>query len=274
MSARCFVDTCGITWEEVVVEGIGPAYQASIKHDASLVCDAEGLGVDIFEDATNLVVSAQGTPLLVQLPVGEVDRVYEKLDDRVAGTQVNSQVQDDVTSSGTFQNSPYPHSWVNDTGRPAIVVVSGTFNLDYAILGPGSNEDTANIIRLGGVAFPAVAGAADAGRLVVPFNAHWHTRLRYGIDDGTTPSFGVQDKFATSGMISTFIGDNVYQFQSERRQFVDLFRVEIGETLTVRGDIAHAGDDQTINVIARGSGPLADLGFGLRDLKFGIIPTR
>lgn len=274
MSARCFKDNCGLSWDETLDELGGPAYEGTVRRDASLRCDlTTGIGVDLVEDASTLVTSVQGTPLLVQLPVAEVEHHYENADNASGDPQVNNQVQDAVTSSGTFQNSPYPHSWTNDTGRAAIVLVSGTFNLEYAILGPASAENTADLIRVGGVNFPGLAG--DTNPLsVVPYNAQWHARLRFGINDGATPSTSVQVKFPTSGMISTFLGAGVYQKQAIRVPFADTFRVEAGEVLSIRGDIAHAGPDQTVNVVARGSGALAGLGFGLRDLKFAIMPTR
>ena len=137
------------------------------------------------------------------------------------------------------------------------MIVQGSFNLDYAILGPASAVNSADLIRAGAVNFP---DAGDGVQPVVPFNAMWATRLLASTSPTVNPTAAVMsNRFATSGMNVTFEAAG-FQLQVERRTFVWATSLAAGATLYIRGDCGHQGSDQTLNVVARGSGALAGLG--------------
>lgn len=290
MTAPCFKDTCSLKWTTAVDVDLGPQYIGAVDIDGdatpsatpTIACGDNGLEVIVSPTDDNLLVKTSNG-LFAALPAGLVVPFYENpgnvpenLPAQPATAYQRADVQDDVTTP-VFQNSPILHSWNNSTGRSVLVLVTGNFDLKYAILGPGSPENTDDILRVGGVLFPGIG--TDPDKIVVPFNAHWQARLKYGIDttfpftDSLTPSTAETQNFETSGMMSTFQGPNKYQFQTARRPFNRVFRLEDQERLTVRGAIAHEGSDQTINVVARGTAELAGVGFGLRDLQFAIFPT-
>lgn len=274
MTARCHNDTCTVEWSEVVT-GSGPAYAADVQLDSSrsLECvEGDGIGVKLLNEVAAAVLEERECAnILRRNASGELHAVIPQAVIQDVTTDDNSEVDTSVELASSVKSPT--HSYTNTTGCEALVLVQGSFNLDYAILGPGSTYNDADIIRAGAVEFADVAGGgSDGAQDVVPFNAQWGMRLLANINDVTPLTARVTARVATSGMCATFEGANVYQLQVYRAHFAWATAVDAGDTLYFRGDCFHQGSNQTLNVVAHGSGDLEGLGFGLQTVQVIAFP--
>lgn len=281
MSARCFSDTCSIETSEL---SSPPSVAIDVKFSSqkTIECANGGLQVNLLdEDVYGVDASRLCANILRHDSSGRMHAViplahiFEFSDSN--GSHNNKQVSGSAATGGSEVVSQ-THSWTNNTGCTVLIAIAGTFNLDYAVLGPNDHSFQASgddIVRVGALNYPDVDPAGGDGALdVVPFNAQWATRLLVDINNANPNTAVVVNRFSTSGMVSTFKGDYDHQYKAERRGFSYTMSLDDGDIVYFRGDIGHQGVDQTLNVVANNiASLLADLpgdGLGFR-LDFGRL---
>jgi hypothetical protein len=262
MPARCHNDTCSIVWSEVNIPT--PAYQADVVTDAAtatptIQCAGDGLEVMRSATSGNLIQSlADG--LFAAVP----DAIVVPFSDP-ARTSIGA---DKSTSDNDYAETAI-HSWTNTTGASRLVLVRGQYRIEAAVLGEGSPVTSpGNLIRVGNFSTSADTFAAA---LVTPFNAMVYSALMADIDAPPTTPVDATNMLLSGNMV-TFDGAQEYQFIAERQAFLYAVEVGAGQTLNVRSRWAYQGNDQTVNVIAYGSGPYAGLGAFLANCDFIALP--
>lgn len=277
MPARCHEDSCSVAWSEVTTLS-GPAYQADVVTDGdgitngktdghpTIQCDGEdetGLEVILKNDPTNILMStAQG--LFATLP--------ECVVFTLSGNPTNKGVAPSADDGSPQSSDEY--DWTNNTGRDALVLVSGEFNFDYGILGPTHAYAYAagNGERAGRFDDSAYVAGEEPPNRIVPFNAQLGMRLLADIDAAPTTSRKAC-RVGIGGLIHVSDSDSA-ELKVERVPFFWMVRVANGEQLRMKSQAFFQGPSQTINVAAApgvGAG-LAGTGHELWNLQVSAIP--
>lgn len=235
MSARCFKDTCSVSWSEAVVEGIGPVYVADVRTDpaGSIACGDNGLLVKIAGPGNGNILVRDGAGVLsATLPPVEV-AVQDADSSQFVAVPAAAAAATPVTSN-------FDLTYLNDSGTEQLVIIKGQFQLHYDVLRESSPvAPSVNLIRSGDI------GTQAPAKNLIPFNAQWAVRLKQSVNGGAAGGVVVQH-FSTSGVTPDPVTDNVYK--SEWRDFTWIASLNSGVTLHYTADIWHDGPEQNLNL--------------------------
>lgn len=254
MPARCHEDSCTVKWSEVNTLS-GPAYQADVDlNPAWMVCeDPAGIRPILSPNAGN-IIGNPGNGLFASLPGASLVALSANPDPLGVAP---------LADDGSPQSSDN-YVWTNTSGRPALAIVSGTFHLRYAILGP---LEAYSYASGAGSREPDIAG-------LTPYNANAAFRVDFGVN-GPAVSDGnsVAARADIGGLLNTPATANDWQLKTTRIPFSRSVRVPVGGVLNIRGRAWWEGPDQTINLIAADSlvTGLATTGFELWNLQLASV---
>lgn len=280
MPARCHNDSCSIAWSEVNTLS-GPAYQADVLTDGDAItngkvagqptiqCGDDGLEVIINQVSTNILRST-ANGLLATLPVSNVITLSGNPDNKNVGPGADA---------GSPQSSD-TYDWTNNTGRDALVLVSGELNFDYGVVGyqhtrsygAGTGQRAGRFDQTTG--FEAGEAPTNA---VTPFNAMVAMRVlaKIGGVPGTLDSVK-SVRVGIGGVMHVSDSDGAER-KIERIPFMFMIRVPDGDQLFIRSEAFFQGPSQTMNVFASeaagtdGNG-LTDTGHELWNLQVAAVP--
>lgn len=245
MTAHCFVETCSLTWDEVVGD-FGPAYSGSVRLDpnSSVTCvePLTGLDVKIADPVLGNILARSGTGIL-SAHIPAIAHVAHADDNYIA------------VPSGADSAAPaladLLMSYTNPTDQEQLLIVRGQFELHYDITWEGNPETDPDLERSGDIVTrdPGPVGGIVPSRQLTPFNAQVAMRLLQAVGAGAY-SGQLVEHMNLSGMVDTnVVGGN--QRKSEYRNFNFLVPIAAGATHHYKADVFFDGPDQTLNMLAR-----------------------
>lgn len=271
--APCHKDTCSVHWSTVEAPGQGRSYVADVNllgsgtgnvAANSIDCagdplnpdpNAYGLGVRISPAANNLLGMDSGGLLVAGLP----DPVIQTWDLTLNRSVPAATDNENPLLSWGPGNVNAPYYWVNNTGRDALVILTGFFNYQFAVLGTDSTYlytagtgRRSSTMSASGAAVPGTVPSTEAN-LITPYNANVRYRLLLNQAPGVNPPVTsgnavLSENFDCGGTM--FVTNTTYEKKQDRRQLAYTVIVPAGNHLGFRGEMFYEGPGQTLNVIA------------------------
>lgn len=207
MAARCFVDSCGVSWTEVIT-GSGPAFQADtvLDPDGGIICTEDiGLGVSLLNNVPADVLPARECANILQRnSAGQLHAVIPNSLITTVTPAILRSIPNNGSASGTSQTTVI----TNTTGCAALLVLRGQFEVNWEI------ADT-------------VGGAIPA------LNANYNALLQMSLKFNGTP---VDVQYLTVGGQKPVAGQC---FLKDWRDISYIQAMTAGQAITITDEVVH-----------------------------------
>jgi len=132
MAARCFVDSCGVAWSEVVT-GSGPGFQADtvLDPDGGIICTEDlGLGVSLLDATPEAIVPGRECAnILRKDAAGALHAIVPNSLITTVTPGILRSIPNNGSASGTSQTTVI----TNTTGCAALLILRGQFQVNWEV---------------------------------------------------------------------------------------------------------------------------------------------